>query len=187
MERQTTMRENMTGQMIPSVDVLVRIGGYLEFAQSNILRTKRGAAKWKSAWRVGGEYRRRSRRELKFSDNHSRQTVEDMRQAAGHELAAMHQAKATAIQRDIVDMFYDDGLTPKEALEIERQRRAKEVREFCRALGELQNRMVLQTCDSCGVDLQSVNDYKMVDRQPMCLACVKHYDLRAGADYDHGR
>jgi hypothetical protein len=42
-------------------------------------------------------------------------------------------------------------------------------------------------CDWWGVLLQTLNDHKMVDRQPMRLACVKQYDLEEGADYDHGR
>jgi hypothetical protein len=51
--------------------------------------------------------------------------LERERIEAGHELARLRCQGATKlIQRDIVDMFYDDGLTPKEALEIQKVRRS---------------------------------------------------------------
>jgi hypothetical protein len=49
--------------------------------------------------------------------------LERERMEAGHELARLRSQGATKlIQRDVVDMFYDDGLRPKEALEIQKVR-----------------------------------------------------------------
>src|SRR5262249_58075369 len=55
-------------------------------------------------------------------DQRERERIE-----AGHELAASRQRRAKGIQRDIVDMVYDDGLTPKEALASKRQARLKPI------------------------------------------------------------
>jgi hypothetical protein len=32
-----------------------------------------------------------------------------------------------------------------------------------------------KTCGWCGVDVGTVNDHKIVDREPMCNACVSQY------------
>jgi hypothetical protein len=104
---------------------------------------------------------------------------------AGHELASMLQGRAKGIQRDIVEMVYDDGLTPKEALDIERQHRAELAREFREAVDALRTGMLQETtCDWCGVDLQTVKNHRMVDGQPMCLPCVSQYSLEEGKDYE---
>jgi hypothetical protein len=107
------------------------------------------------------------------------------RQEAGHELAASMQRTAKGLQRDIVDMGYEDGLTPKEALELERQHRMELARDFRQAVDALRIGMLQETtCDWCGVDLQTVNDHKTVDGQPMCLPCVSQYSLEEGRDYE---
>ena len=51
---------------------------------------------------------------------------------AGHELASL-QHRANKNQRDIVDMSYDDGLSPKAALELERHHRLELASEFRQA------------------------------------------------------
>jgi hypothetical protein len=87
--------------------------------------------------------------------------------------------------RDIVDMVYDDGLTPKEGLELERQHRVELAREFRDAADALQSALIQETtCDWCGVHVQTVNDHKIVDGQPMCLPCVKEYGWEEGKDYE---
>ena len=71
----------------------------------------------------------------------SEQERERERAQAGHELASLqHRAKTN--QRDIVDMIYDDGLTPKEALELERHHRLELAREFRQAVETLRLGMV---------------------------------------------
>jgi len=103
---------------------------------------------------------------------------------AGWELERLGR-KARMNTRDIADMVYDDGLTPKEALEIERRHRVELAREFRRAVDALRTGMLQETtCDWCGVDLQTVDDHKMVDGQPMCLPCVSQYSLEEGKDYE---
>jgi hypothetical protein len=54
--------------------------------------------------------------------------------AAGHELVRLGRKRTNLIQRDIVEMVYDDGLTPKEALEVERQHLAETARDFRQAV-----------------------------------------------------
>ena len=104
---------------------------------------------------------------------------------AGHELVRVGRKRTNLIQRDIVDLVCDDGLTPKEALEIERQRRVELAREFRQAVDALRTGMLQETaCEWCGVDLHTVNDHKMVDGQPMCLPCVSQYSLEKGKDYE---
>jgi hypothetical protein len=107
---------------------------------------------------------------------------------AGHELVRLGRKRTNLIQRDIVDEFSDalyDPLTPKEALEVERQHRAELAREFRQAVDALRAGMLQETtCDWCGVNLQAVNDHKMVDGQPMCLPCVRQYSLEEGKDYE---
>jgi hypothetical protein len=67
----------------------------------------------------------------------------------------------------------------------ERQYRVELAREFRQAVEALRTGMLQEmTCDWCGVDLQAVNDHKMVDRQPMCLPCVSQYSLEEGKDYE---
>jgi hypothetical protein len=127
---------------------------------------------------------------------------------AGHELA--REAHRGPPKRDIVDMGYDDdGLTPKEALEIEKlrpigflgkdilaiQKEAKPVtddskayreqlaHEFRQAIEALPP-MPDKTCDWCGVELQTMNDHKIVDAQRMCLECVKQYSLEESSGYE---
>jgi len=108
--------------------------------------------------------------------------------------------KTKLIQRDIVDMVYDDGLTPKEALEIEKLRpigflgkdilairkevkpvvkdskayRIEPAHEFRKAIEALPPNPE-KTCGRCGVDVGAVDDHKIVDREPMCNACVGQY------------
>ena len=107
--------------------------------------------------------------------------------------------------RDIVDMIYDDGLTPKEASEIQKVRpigflgkdilaiqkevrpvisdseahRIELAREFRGAIeaNKLKLQALLQetTCGWCGVDVRTVDDHKTVDRGPMCNTCVNQY------------
>ena len=102
--------------------------------------------------------------------------------------------------RDIVDMVYDDGLTPKEALEIEKlrpigflgkdilavEKEVKPVIEDSKAYREQlahEFRQAIEalppipetTCGWCGVDVSTVDDHKIVDREPMCNACVSQY------------
>ena len=43
------------------------------------------------------------------------------------------------ITRDIVDMVYDDGLTPKRALEFDRRPSSRAACEFCEAIVALQS------------------------------------------------
>jgi len=134
--------------------------------------------------------------------------LERQRIEAGHELA--REAYRGRRTRDIVDMGYDDdGLTPKEALEIEKLRPIgflgkdilaiqKEVKpvtesskayreqladEFRQAIGALPP-MPDKTCDWCGVELQTINDHKIVDAQRMCLECVKQYSLEESSGYE---
>jgi hypothetical protein len=127
--------------------------------------------------------------------------LERERTQAGHELARLRCQKATKlIQRDIVDMFYDGGLTAKEALEIQkvrpigflgkdilaiekdvkaviedskayREQLAHEFRQAIEALPAIPEK----TCGWCGVDVGTLDDYKIVDREPMCNACVSQY------------
>jgi hypothetical protein len=40
------------------------------------------------------------------------------------------------------------------------------------------------TCDWCGVDIHTISDQRMVDRQPMCLPCIGQYSLEEGKDYE---
>ena len=127
---------------------------------------------------------------------------------AGHELASI-EGRAKAVQRDIVDMDYDDGLTPKEALEIQKVRPIgflgkdilaveKEVKpaiehseayrkqlahDFRRAIEALPP-IPEKTCSCCGVDVGAADDHKIVDREPMCLPCVREYGLEQGRDYE---
>ena len=134
--------------------------------------------------------------------------MERERIEAGHELA--REAYRGRRTRDIVDMGYDDdGLTPKEALEIEKLRpigflgkdilaTQKEVKpvtesskayreqlagEFRQAIGEVPP-MPDETCDWCGVELQTINDHKIVDAQSMCMECVKQYSLEESSGYE---
>ena len=127
--------------------------------------------------------------------------LEGERTQAGHELARLRcRGKTKLIQRDIVDMFYDDGLTPKEALEIQkvrpigflgkdilalekevkpviedskayREQLAHEFRQAIEALPPIPEK----TCGWCGIDVGTVDDHKIVDREPMCNACVSQY------------
>ena len=102
--------------------------------------------------------------------------------------------------RDKVDMIYDDGLTPKEALEIEKLRPIgflgkdilairKEVKavvkdskayrielahEFRQAIEALPP-IPQKTCGWCGVDVGTVDEDNIVDREPMCNGCVSQY------------
>jgi hypothetical protein len=134
--------------------------------------------------------------------------LERQRIEAGHELA--REAYRGRRTRDIVDMGYDDdGLTPKKALEIEKLRPIgflgkdilaiqKEVKpvtesskayreqladEFRQAIGALPP-MPDKTCDWCGVELQTINDHKIVDAQRMCLECVKQYSWEESSGYE---
>jgi hypothetical protein len=107
--------------------------------------------------------------------------------------------------RDLRDMIYDDGLTPKEASEIQKVRpigflgkdilaiqkdvkpvikdskayRAELAREFRGATEankpKLQALLQETTCGWCGVEVRTVDDHKTVDREPMCNACVNQY------------
>src|SRR5215472_16401386 len=122
---------------------------------------------------------------------------------AGHELVRLGR-KPARNSRDLVDMIYDDGLTPKEALEIQKVRpigflgkdilaiqkdvkpvvkhskayREQLAREFRDAVDALRQGLLHETtCDWCGGDVQTVNDHRLVDGQPMCLPCVKEYGL----------
>src|SRR5262249_12738558 len=89
------------------------------------------------------------------------------------------------ITRDIVDMVYDAGLTPKEALEFDRQPSSRAAREFREAIDALQSMMPQETtCDWCGVNLHSINDHRTVDGQPMCLPCIGQYSVEEGKDYE---
>jgi hypothetical protein len=127
--------------------------------------------------------------------------LERERTQAGYELARLRCQKATKlIQRDIVDMFYDDGLMAKEALEIQkvrpigflgkdilavekevkpvikdskacREQLAHEFRQAIEALPPIPEK----TCGWCGLDVGTFDDHKMVDRAPMCNACVSEY------------
>ena len=136
-----------------------------------------------------------------FEEQRDRERIE-----AGHELAR-EWGRPT---RDIVDMGYDDdGLTPKEAPEIEKLRPIgflgkdilaiqKEVKpvtesskayreqladEFRQAIGALPP-MPDKTCRWCGVELQTIKDHKIVDAQRMCLECAKQYSLEEGSGYE---
>jgi hypothetical protein len=105
--------------------------------------------------------------------------------------------------RDIVDKIYDDGLPPKEALEIQKVRpisflgkdilaiqkdvkpvvkhsnayRAELARELRGAIeaNKPQVRSLLKeaTCGWRGIDGHTVDDHRIVDREPACDACVK--------------
>ena len=107
--------------------------------------------------------------------------------------------------RDIVNMNCDDGLTPREALEIEKVRpigflgkdilaiqkdvkpvvkdsktyRAELARELRGAIeaNKPQVRALLQetTCGWCGVEVRTIDDHRTVDREPMRDACVNQY------------
>ena len=107
--------------------------------------------------------------------------------------------------RDIVNMNSDDGLRPKEALEIEKVRpigflgkdilaiqkdvkpvvkdsktyRAELARELRGAIeaSKPQVRALLKetTCGSYGIDVHTADDHKTVDREPTCDACVNQY------------
>jgi len=127
--------------------------------------------------------------------------LERERMEAMHDLARLRSQGATKlIQRDVVDMFYDDGLTPKEALEIQKVRPIgflgkdilaveKEVKpaiehseayrkqlahDFRRAIEALPP-IPEKTCSCCGVDVGAADDHKIVDREPMCNACLSQY------------
>ena len=96
--------------------------------------------------------------------------------------------------RDKVDMIYDDGLTPKEALEIEKVRpigflgkdilaiqkddskayREQLAQEFRQAIDALPP-LIEKTCGWCGGDVGALDNHELVDRQPMCNACVSQY------------
>ena len=104
--------------------------------------------------------------------------------------------------RDLRDMNCDDGLTPREALESQKVRpigflgkdilaiqkdvkpvvkdskacREQLAREFRDAVDALRQGLLHETtCDSCGVDVRTVDDHKTVDRGPMCNTCVNQY------------
>jgi hypothetical protein len=126
------------------------------------------------------------------------QNREGERIQAGHELERLRcQGTTKLIQRDIVDMVYDDGLTPKEALQLERQARLKPIgfigkdilaiqkddskayreqlaQEFRQAIDALPP-LIEKTCGWCGGDVGALDNHKIVDRQPMCNACVIQY------------
>lgn len=70
---------------------------------------------------------------------HERERIE-----AGHELVRLGRKQTNLIQRDIVDMVYDDGLTPKEALEVERLHRAELARDFRQAVDLLRTGLLDQ-------------------------------------------
>ena len=100
--------------------------------------------------------------------------------------------------RDIVDMTYDDGLTPKEALEIEKVRpigflgkdilaiqkevkpvvkhskayRVELAREF-RAAIEANKPQVRALLKETTSGWRGIDDHRTVDREPSCDACVK--------------
>jgi hypothetical protein len=58
-------------------------------------------------------------------------------------------------------------------------------REFRQAVDALRTGLLHETtCDWCGGDVQTVNDHRIVDGQPMCLSCVKEYKLEEGKDYE---
>jgi hypothetical protein len=107
--------------------------------------------------------------------------------------------------RDLRDINCDDGLTPKEALDVQKVRpigflgkdilaiqkdvnpafkdskayRAELAREFREAIEaykpELRALLQETTCEWCGVEVRTVDDHKTVDREPMCNACVNQY------------
>ena len=104
--------------------------------------------------------------------------------------------------RDLRDMIYDYGLTPREALESQKVRpigflgkdilaiqkdvkpvvehskayREQLAREFRDAVVALRQGLLHETtCDWCGVDVRTVDDHKTVDREPMCNTCVNQY------------
>jgi hypothetical protein len=64
---------------------------------------------------------------------------------------------------------------PKEALEADRQYRVELAREFREAIDALQGAMVGPTCDQCGADLNTFNDYKTVDDQILCAPCHRDF------------
>jgi hypothetical protein len=63
---------------------------------------------------------------------------------AGHELVRLGRKRTILIHRDIVEMVYDDGLTPKEALDVERQHRAELARDFRQAVDLLRSGLLKQ-------------------------------------------
>ena len=107
--------------------------------------------------------------------------------------------------RDLRDINCEDGLTPKEALDVQKVRpigflgkdilaiqkdvnpafkdskayRAELARELRGAIEankpKLQALLQETTCGWCGVDVRTVDDHKTVDREPMCNACVNQY------------
>ena len=128
-----------------------------------------------------------------------RKRIEDgyQRIEAGRELDRISRdAVPGRATRDIVDMDFDDGLTPKQALELEKRRLkpigflgkdilaievspaiqdAKSYRqeladEFRKAIEALPP-MPDKTCDWCGADIHTPDYYRMVDRQFMCRGC----------------
>jgi hypothetical protein len=124
--------------------------------------------------------------------------LEAQRIETGHELARMaHKGRPT---RDIVDMDFNDGLTPEEALQLEKLRpigfigndilavdnhvkpviedskasRHELARDLRRAIEALPP-IPEKTCGWCGADIGGLDDHKIVDREPMCNPCVSQY------------
>jgi hypothetical protein len=75
------------------------------------------------------------------------------------------------------------GFIGKDILAIEDCERRDLARDFRRAIDALSG-MPDKTCNWCGVDLETVDDHKFVDRQSMCLDCINHYGLEEGTDYE---
>jgi len=89
------------------------------------------------------------------------------------------------ITRDIVDMVYDDGLTPKELWSSIDGHGVELACEFCEAIDALQSMMPQETtCDWSGVDLHTISDHRTVDGRPICLPCIGQYSLEEGKDYE---
>jgi hypothetical protein len=106
-------------------------------------------------------------------------------------------------------MVHDDGLSPKEVLKLQKvgpigflgkdvlaiqeQKTpvinnskaylAELAGEFRRAIEALPE-MPDKTCDRCGIELQTIDDHKTVDRQFMRLECVKQYSLEEINGYE---
>jgi hypothetical protein len=92
-------------------------------------------------WRDWRERNRELKSELFQSSLEAAQYIKE------YECAASTRHIAKGIQCDIVDMVYDDGLTPKEALEVERLHRLELAREFRQAAKSLRIGMVQERQD----------------------------------------
>jgi hypothetical protein len=149
------------------------IPGYLEYSGNPIVTKDSRDAKVCHRWEV---------REIREGFRLNDVTFTKSRgQLAWHEVMRQerqtYESKLGAIEAVKVE--------ERSYLELDRQHRVELARDFRQAVELLRAGMLQETtCDWCGVDVQTINDHKTVDGQPMCLPCVSQYSLEEGRDYE---